>query len=204
MKLWSRDFTRREKSLLVILSVILVVLLYFLAVDRPVRTAIASANAEAEALRTELAAVQGKALRLEKLKKELGEVKENGELSRMESYNNSREEIALLNEILADTVDYSIDFSDVTRDGDQIRRNFTLQFRTRDYETMRQIIGKLCDSKYRCLVDEIRCQTMAERNELYVAASLTATFYETMVGGTPDSGLPENQAKPGAQTGARY
>ena len=200
MKLWSRDFTRREKSLLVILSVILMALLYFLVVDRPVRTAIASANAEAEALRTELAAVQGKALRLEKLKKELGEVKEHGELSRMESYNNSSAEISFLYDILAETQQYNIEFSDITRNGDQIRRNFSLKFRTRDYDAMRSVINRLCASEYRCLVDEIRCQRTINDRESYVTANVTATFYETMVGGKPDAGLPKDSAVPDTET----
>ena len=115
MKIWSRDFTRLEKILLLVLSVILVALVYYQFVDRPVRTSIASARAESQALQTELDAVKIKAKNLERLQNEIDEIKGSGSLSRMESYNNSRAEIALLNDILADTLDYTIEFSDVTR-----------------------------------------------------------------------------------------
>ena len=40
MKIWSRDFTRFEKTLLLILSVILIGLVYFQFVEKPVRRAI--------------------------------------------------------------------------------------------------------------------------------------------------------------------
>ena len=194
MKIWSRDFTRTEKILLLVLSVLLIGLLYYQLVDKPVRTSIASARAELEALQTEYNAVTIKASNLEKLQSEINEIKGSGSLSRMESYNNSRAEIALLNDILSETLDYTIEFSDVTRSNEQIRRNFTLKFRTRDYSAMRRVIEQLCNSKERCLVTEMRCQTTRNDRESYVTADVTATFYETMVGGKPDAGLPEDSA----------
>ena len=194
MKIWSRDFTRMEKILLLILSVLLIGLVYYQLVDKPVRTSIASARAERESLETELNAVRNKVQNLEKLQGEINEIKGSGSLSRMESYNNSRAEIALLNDILTDTLDYTIEFSDVTRNKEQIRRNFTLKFRTQDYSAMRRVIEQLCSSKYRCLVTEIRCQTTRNEKESYVTANVTATFFETMVGGKPDAGLPEDSA----------
>ena len=194
MKMWSRDFTRTEKILLLILSVLLLGLVYYQLVDRPVRTSIASAHAERDALQTEYNAVSIKAKNLERLQNEIDEIKGSGSLSRMASYNNSRAEIALLNDILSDTLEYTIEFSDVTRSNEQIRRNFTLKFRTRDYSAMRNVIEQLCNSRERCLVTEMRCQTTRNEKESYVTANVTATFFETMVGGKPDAGLPEDSA----------
>lgn len=196
MKIWSRDFTRFEKILLLVLSVLLIGLLYYQFVDKPVRKATASAKEESAMLETELAAVSARASHLGKLQEEMNEISaaEGGKISRMESYNNSRAEIALLNDILSDTLKYTISFADVTRSNDQIRRNFTLEFRTADYSSMRKIIERLCDCEYRCLIDEIRCKVTKNEKESYVTAKLTATFYETMVGGTPDAGLPKDSA----------
>ena len=194
MKIWSRDFTRFEKALLLILSVILIGLVYFQFVEKPVRRAIASSRAESRDLETELTAVKARAERLDKLDSEIDAIKGSGSVSRMESYNNSSREVDLLNDILSDTLKYTITFADVTRANDQIRRNFTLEFRTADYYSMRKVIERICGSPYRCLVDEIRCTTTRNDKESYVTAKLTATFYETMVGGTPDAGLPEDSA----------
>ena len=50
MKLMSRDFTRKEKVLLLILTMILLGAVYYLAVDQPVRSAISEAVSEQENL----------------------------------------------------------------------------------------------------------------------------------------------------------
>ena len=124
----------------------------------------------------------------------MDELEDAGNLSWMGSYNNSKAEVAFLNDILADTLQYSISFADVTRSGDQIRRNFTLQFRTADYAAMRKVIDGLLTSPYRCLVGDIQCSMGQERDGAgYVSANVTATFFETMEGGTPDAGLPEDR-----------
>ena len=195
MKIWSREFTRFEKILLVVLGVLVVGLVYINLVDRPVRASIAASREECSAIETELAVVRGKADRLDKLDAEMSEIRGRAGVSRMESYNNSKEEIAALNQILSATQQYTITFSDVTRNNDQIRREFTLNFRTADYREMRYVIEELCNCKYRCLVDEVRCTATNTEKESYVSASLTATFFETMVGGTPDAGLPEDEAE---------
>ena len=200
MKIWSRDFTRREKVTLFGLLILLIAILYFQCVDRPVRTSINAARAEAQEIETEMSIVAAKVRQLTKMQNELDDVKGSGVLSRMESYNNSSAEISFLYDILAETQQYNIEFSDITRNGDQIRRNFSLKFRTRDYDAMRNVITRLCASEYRCLVDEIRCQRTINERESYVTANVTATFYETMVGGKPDAGLPKDSAVPDTET----
>jgi hypothetical protein len=109
----------------------------------------------------------------------------------MKSYNASKEEIAFLNDILSDTIQYSVNFGDVTRSGDQIRRNFTLQYQTKTYAAAEDIMRQLCDGPYRCLVGDVRCSI---DDDGIVTVNEAATFYETMVGGVADSGLPADAA----------
>ena len=192
MKVWSRSFTRVEKGLLLVLAVILVGLVYYQFVHKPVTNAIRTARADCEALESELLVASAKAQHLKKLETEMEDMKADGSASYMASYNNSKKEIALLNDILSNTQQYTISFANVSRSNDQIRRNFTLQFRTADYAAMQQVIEDLCGSEYRCQVGDIQCAVNRERDgRNYVTANVTATFYETMVGGTPDAGLPE-------------
>ena len=194
MKVWGREFTRMEKVLLAILALILVGLVYYQFVHKPVRKAIEAANAESDALQTELTVAQAKADHLKALSEELESLKADGSTTYMASYHNAKAEIALLNDILSDTAQYTISFANVTRSGDQIRRNFTLQFRTADYAAMRKVIDGLLTSPYRCLVGDIQCSMGQERDGAgYVSANVTATFFETMEGGTPDAGLPEDR-----------
>ena len=122
MKVLSRDFTLKEKLLILLLGLVLVGLAYYQIVDQPVRTAVATAQTEAESLRTELSTVEAKLERMRRMRAELEDVTAGGTASEMGSYNNSKAEIASLNDILSEALQYSISFANVTRSGDQIRR----------------------------------------------------------------------------------
>ena len=202
MKILSRDFSRAEKIILVILALVLVGLAYYQFVYKMVAESIEKAHAEAEAIRVEMTGVNAKIQRMEEMQAELESIQSNPNASYMGSYNNSKEELAFLNDVLGGALQYNITFSNVTRDGDQIRRNFSLQFTTEDYASMERIISRLCDGKLRCLINDIsysvsRYNYSAADRERYgvdwyerVNVNCTATFFETMVGGVEDAGLP--------------
>ena len=204
MKRLSRDFTRGEKALLLILALILVGLTYYLVVDRPVRSALESARAEKEALVTERTTLQGQIARMEKMEKELESIRANPGVSQMGSYNNSKAELDFLNELLAETEEYNVSFTGVTRDGDQVRRNFNLKFTVQDFATAERLLTKIYACDMRCLINDIsysRTRTYYNSSDRLhyardyyerVNVSATATFYETMVGGTADAGLPSS------------
>ena len=194
MNVLSRDFTLREKILLLVMAMVLIVIVYYWFVDKPVRVAIEKSRAEQRAMETELQAAEKRVNELRRMQSELDGIMEGGKVSVMGSYNNSKEELRLLNDILNGTRQYSISFADVTRDGDQIRRDFTLNFTASDYNTVKQIISKLSDSELRCLIGDIRCAATGNNSGNWVSVIATATFYETMVGGTPDAGLPADKA----------
>lgn len=199
MKVMSREFTLQEKLLLLLLSLILVGLAYYQFVDRPVREALNSARQESEALTVELKSVEAKLERMRRMRSELEDVTAGGTASEMSSYNNSKAEIALLNDILGDTLQYDIRFDNVTRNGDQIRRNFSLQFTVDSYDAVEEVLSALNESHYRCLIGDVRCSASRSGNLMdgNVTINAVATFFETMVGGTPDAGLPES--KPNAK-----
>ena len=169
MKLLSRDFTRVEKILLVILALVLLAMVYYLAVDKPVRMDLQSAEAEKQAIRTELDALQARIARMEEMEAELNTIRGNPQVSRMGSYNNSKEELAFLNDILNGTEDYSVTFSNVTRDGDQIRRNFSLKFTASAYEDVERISRQIYASELRWLLNDI---SYSRRNTTYLFRNL--------------------------------
>ena len=191
MKIMSRDFTRNEKILIVILALILLGLAYYQFVDKTVRGSIVNAQSEASMLETELAAAQARLAAAQQVKNSMDELEASGQKSWMGSYNNSKAEVAFLNTILADTLQYSVTFSNVTRTGDQIRRSFTLEYRTDSYASAHEIMARLSQSHDRCLVSDASCSM---ENDGTVVVRQAATFYETMVGGAPDAGLPADSA----------
>ena len=133
MKIMSRDFTRTEKILIAVLALILLGLFYYQFVEKTVRQSITNAQSEAQMLQTELDAAQARLMAANNIKNSMDALEASGQKSWMGSYNNSRAEVAFLNTILADTLQYSVTFSNVTRAGNQIRRSFTLEYRTGSY-----------------------------------------------------------------------
>lgn len=196
MKVMSRDFTLKEKVLLIIMAVILLGAVYYLVVDQPVRNAIANAKNEQENLNMELMLQQQKAMSLANMQNELDVIENIDVYGEMGSYNNSKAELDELNQLLKAAQSYNISFSNVSREGDLIRRTFSLTFTAADYEKAEDLITKLCENKWRCLISNISFVS-SEKNlqQGSVNVGLTATFYETMTGGTPDSGLPQDTAE---------
>ena len=198
MSIMSRDFTIKEKVLILLLCLILLGLAYYRFVDQPIRQDLETAASEKAMLQVELTAVNSKINQLQRMQDEMVDVTGGGTVSIMESYNNSKQEISFLNDVLSAATQYTISFTNITRYGDQVRRYFTLQFTAPDYDTMLSIVSQLSNSHYRCLIGDMQCSAVTKSryytDYTQVSASMTATFYETMVGGTADAGLPADSS----------
>ena len=197
----NREVNAKEKVLLVVLVLIILGFAYYRFVDQPIRRNIEKAEAEYSSLQSELTEVRIKISELQRMQDEIDEIAASGKNSYMPSYNNAKAELALLNDILnKSATQYSVSFTNVTRYKDQIRREFKLDFTATDYESMRNIIDKLTGVEYRCMIGDCNCSVVKVRNEKReeenaLSVSTTATVFETMVGGTPDAGLPPDYSK---------
>ncbi|MBE7002814.1 MAG: hypothetical protein E7425_00835 [Ruminococcaceae bacterium] len=207
MNKMNRAMNTGEKILMIIFALLVIGGVYYYFVYSPVQKDLVNQRSRREELSVELRNLQAQVKDMRDMKTELEELEGAQDSPRMESYNNSRAEIGLLNDILTASEEYTIDFSSVSRDGNQIRRSFSLRFTTDSFDTAEQIIKSLRDSRCRCLIDDVSYKAATvkvvkqtnedgeeeEVNEVgTVSVSLIATFYETMVGGTEDAGLPED------------
>ena len=190
MKILSRDFTIREKIIILVLLVLLLGLAYYQFVDKPVRSALETAASEKSALETELTAVKAKVAQLEKMKNEIDDITRTGAYAKMPSYDNSKEVIALLNDVLGST-GYSITFSNRVQSGNMVRRNITLRFTADSRDTIKKVFKQLTGSDYRCLVGDmsISPSSSSGKSSSTYTVTATVTFYETMVGATTNQGL---------------
>ena len=206
MKIMSRDFTTREKIMLLVLTLILLAAGYYAVIDQPIRTAINEAKSQQDELNTELMLLQTKAASLSRMQSELDSIEQSGSMGKMGSYNNSKAELDELNQLLQDANTYDISFSDVTRDGDLIRRSFSLTFSAPDYDKAADLVNCLCTGEWRCIVSDLRYVAAGDDlNTGSVNVGVTATFYETMQGGKADSGLPADaSAAAGAASANGY
>ena len=193
MKVLSRDFTTKEKILLVILAVILVGLTYYQFFDQPVREATDKAIAEKANLETELVTLEARLANLKQMQAELDSMEGMENVRIMPSYNAIKQIHSLLNDVLG-SLGYSITFNNATRSGDQVRQRITMSFRCPDLDTAVRVLTDLQNGEFRCLIEDLSV-SMATNNsntdiDERVSVSTTITFYETMVGGTLDPGIP--------------
>ncbi len=189
MKILSRDFTIREKIIILILLVLLLGLAYYQFVDKPVRSALETAANEKAALETELTAVKTKVAQLEKMKNEIDDITKTGAYAKMPSYDNQKEVYKLLNDVLGAT-GYNIQFSNRVQSGNMVRRNITLRFSADSRDTIKKALKQLTGSDYRCLIGDMTITPVNGRNikENYTVTA-TITFYETMSGATTNQGI---------------
>ena len=193
MKLMSRDFTLKEKIVLLVLALVLLGAFYYFCVDQPVRHAISNTVSEREELTTELAGLNQTVATLKRMQTELDTLEGNTVYGKMGSYNNSKAELDELNTILKAAQSYDISFNDVTREDNLIRRSFSLTFTVSDYDEAQEMVTKLCQGEWRCIVSDISFASPdSDLSQGSVSVGLDATFYETMVDGTADSGLPDD------------
>jgi hypothetical protein len=199
-KTFSREFSSREKVLLLILALIIVGSVYYLLVFQPVSEGLKSAKAEKQSIEELLILADAQATQIGNMQQEMESIKNQGlAASFMPSYNAERKELEFLHEVLsADTQEYIISFSQVEREGNQIRRNFNLSFTVANYKVAKEIITQLEDGAVRCLIGDMAVGANGEEDSILageVQVNCVATFYETMYEGVEDADLPKDSAE---------
>ena len=189
MRSLSREFTTREKVLLLILAILMVLVVYYYLVDLPLRTQKDTLTSQKEQLNIDYGVTHAKYLEYLQMQKDMEQVTEDTSI--MASYNNRSEEIAFLDDLFKNTLQYSVGFSPVTVEGNQVRRAFNVSYTAKSYKQAIKILKKLANCHYRCIISDISCS--GDKDEALsgrVTVSCGAVFYETMVDRTTDAGLP--------------
>ena len=199
MSFMTRSFTSREKLLLVILGALIVGSVYYLLFFQPVSSSLEQSKANTESLESQLVVLDAKVKAIKNMQKSMEEFKENGHVeSIMPSYSAGKQELNFLNTTLANSEDYYVGFTKITREGNQIRRDFAMKFTVPHYTEAEDIINNLEHSDLRCLISDFDVKPV-EKDETIgtgeVEVSCVATFYETMYGGVADAELPPDSKK---------
>lgn len=199
LKKLNRVFTTREKVLLLALSIIILGAIYYLSIYQPTNDKVKIWKREKESLEEQLVIADKRASQIANMKSEMEGLESRGLTpSFMPSYNAERQELEFLHDILStNSTEYQANFSTVTRDGNQIRRNFSLSFAANNYSQALNVISSLENSSIRCLIGDMSISSQSGSGLLNgpVNVNCVATFYETMYEGTEDSDLPGDSKK---------
>ena len=205
----NRKFTAREAWLLLLLSVLLLALFYYLALYRPVNLEVERCAALQVPVEEDLELQMMKAARKKKMVDELENApeKQQGELL---PYNNIKNEITDLYEALSPAATYNLSFSEAVASGNIVRRDISISFQTENYQKVRSILEQMHSSPYRCILKDLSISVNKSRGEAggmsaaeLINVNVNITFYETLVGAENTNGLvfekqeskPENEGQ---------
>ncbi|MBQ9633227.1 MAG: type II secretion system protein M [Lachnospiraceae bacterium] len=191
-----KELSSRERALLVVFSLAIVGMLYFIVVDRPLRARMLAADEACATLQTQINTLKMQEKEIEDMQEDLGSLDQDvASISEIPSYNASKQEVDFLNNTLSQAQDYYIGFNQVTREGDLIRRDFSLQYRAADYKSAVAIVRRLEKSRIRCRIGDLAMSSAEDVGNMKsgaVSVNCSATFYETMYGGKEDQELPSD------------
>ena len=200
----NRKFTAREAWLLLLLSVMLLALFYYLALYRPVNLEVERCAALQVPVEEDLELQMMKATRKKKMVDELENApeKQQGELL---PYNNIKNEITDLYEALSPAATYNLSFSEAVASGNIVRRDISISFQTENYQKVRSILEQMHSSPYRCILKDLSISVNKSRGEAggmsaaeLINVNVNITFYETLVGAENTNGLvfEKQESKP--------
>ena len=181
-----REFTPREKGMLLVLAVLLLALGYMKLFYAPVQQAVTENQQRQTELQDQALIEQTRALKMQVMEKELEELKASNAVpdAQVPDYNNAKRVMVELNAILARAREYSLSFDDVSLDEDSglVRRQVELTFKTADYAAAREIINDLYHCRYRCSIQDVSIYADEDGTDITAApgavTQLTAVFLE--------------------------
>lgn len=184
----SKQFTKRERSLLLILTMVVLVAVYYLCIVQPVERTLAELQTQSEDLETSLILEQSKAQKLEEMTKELSKLLAQPAVSEIPQYNNLQQLILYLNTTLSSASEFDLNFQPVNLpdSGPIVRRVIEMSFTCPNYAAAETMLEELSRCPYRCQMGSLTIapglaaqqeQTQTLMNSP-VKVSVALTFFE--------------------------
>lgn len=149
-----RSFTRREKVMLVILALVLMVGLYFLCVHRPVEASLAKEAAEQEELDLQIQVAQVRLEQRNKMQAELDEIfaLPKDQITVMPAYNNLETLMVQFDSIFMG-LEPKLNFPEIKVNEGVVTRPIEFEFEAPSYDEARAILTRLTRTGQRSLLE---------------------------------------------------
>lgn len=107
------------------------------------------------------------------------------------TYNNIKNEMKALNEIVGKASTYNFSFQDPLGSGSTVRRNIDISFTADNYADAETIIRELYSCEYRLLIQDMTISpvTYDDLETGDVSVNMTVTFFETTDGASTNEGI---------------
>ena len=189
----NREFSAKEKLLLLVAAVLALGLFYYNFVYKFFQSQYALYDTAK--IEDELLVEQSKSTRIAQMKQIIEESKGKvkGDLS---VYNNQSAEIIEMGMIFDEDADnVSISWSEPVMSGTIIRRDVNITFHCRSYENFKNVLRKMSEMKYRCLIGNVAVSDANTRESTGIVtsgdinASISVRFFETSEGAVSLAGV---------------
>ena len=174
----NREFTKREKILLLIFAVLIILLGYFKLILEPINSQVDEYSSMESEEQAEIDIKMLQALQMSIMEKEIEKARENGINRVTPDYDNSSVLLPKLYHIMDRTVAYSMNFGEITTDGGIVMRPVEINFETRTYKKAREIIDRLYDTNYAMQIEDVTIQTRKTTDANSVDTYLSVPLFE--------------------------
>ncbi len=177
----NRELTKREKILLLIFAIMIILLGYYKIILEPIDDQISNYEGMQLQEETEVDTKTTQAVKMSVMEKEIEKAKAGGIKRDVPDYDNSAVLLPKLYEIMDSATDYSMTFRDVVTEGNVVSRGIDITFQTRSYTQARKIIDKIYDMGYALEISDITMQsTSSTGNTSSMSTYINVTFYEAI------------------------
>ena len=171
-----RKLTMRERVLLIVLAVIVVISGYVLLFYLPMRQSAQSLQAQIEENEELSAQLDARLTQQRQMEHSVAQWSEDPDaLPEMPSYDNQQAVMVELNSILSDCLEYSLSFQTDDTQGNVFRRTVTIPFVCANYTAAENILQRLHDSALRSHLSDVQ---IAQQEDGTVHVTAVMTFFE--------------------------
>lgn len=173
-----RQLSARELILLGLLLVLLVVGGYVMLFYMPMTNELERLEQEKLSCEDQLTVAQIQVEDKRRMERELDEIfAANPNPLSIAPYDNLQPVMFELNGILQSTPEYSLSFGTVDTEQSIVRRRIQLSYTSGSYEAAKQVLQRLHDSAFRCMLDDVSI-SIGERDEGRVSVNASLVFFE--------------------------
>lgn len=176
----NRRFSNRERVLMLLLVMILLVGLYFFLVHYPIANRMEEIEEERQEIEAEQAVADARLQTYNDMKAELEEIfaLPEDQITKMPDYDNRETLLNYFNIIFAGT-DQDLSFDNVQFNENVAERTMRFSFTAEDYDKAVEVLTSLTRAGFRCLLDSLSISpSSGDLTEGSLRVSGTITFYE--------------------------
>ena len=176
----NRELTKREKVLLLIFAVLLIAVGYYKLLLEPINNQIESYRSLTQEEQLQMDTAQLQAVRMQQMETEIAQAKAAGIERTIPDYDNSAVLLPQLYQIMDSTIEYAMDFDEITFEGNIAARPVQIEFETANYQKARRVIDKLCTTGYAMQIEDMTIQEARTTDKRSVHTYLSITFFEAV------------------------